>query len=101
MRLSLFDAGTFRDAKRSIFISLSQPLREPGSHQAWAEYMQTANIFDVYAGAVDFKVLVLQNAGASAGPRLIAEVCGEGLRTAGRKTANLHLRLDLNTACGE
>ena len=46
-------------------------------------------------------MLVLQNAGASAGPRLIAEVRGEGLRTAGRKTANLHLRLDLNTASWE
>jgi len=101
MKLELFDAPTLREAKRSVTLSLGEPLKAPGSYQAWAEYMQTANLFEVYSGAVDFEVLALESPGSPGGPRLIVEVRGEGLRTDGGKTASLHLRLDLNTTCEE
>ena len=99
MILSLFDARRLQDAKRSVMITLGEALRGPGSYPAFAEYMLTANIFDVYSGTVDFEVLVLRTPGAAGGPRLIAEVRGDGLRAEGGKTADLHLRLDLNAAC--
>jgi len=99
LSLRLFDATSIVGAGRIVSVKIPPITTGTGLLKTSLEYTRMGNFPDIYRGIAQVDVRQASPAESPGGPRLVAELQAEGLRNEFGKSADLLLRLDLNSSC--